>query len=208
MKTLAGLIIIGFVLTGCGGKVDEASQAMKNLETMAESAKDVESTQNVIDKRREERRAKGDTIAMPTDQLKGYLPNDIAGYKAGEPETSSTEMQGMSFAQATRTYTREDGSTIRVQLTDYNGSALGYAGMAFVFSLKMRNDNAQETSGTFQTGNPMINGFEKFDKVSKNSTLTYGLGGRFILNIDAEKQDIAFAHSVGEKVDLNKLAGM
>lgn len=206
MKTLLALIMGGVVLTGCGGKLDEAAQAMKNLETVAESAEEAQKSQDVVAKRREERKAKGDTLAMPTDELKTYLPGDISGYKAGEPETSSTQMEGFSFSQATRTYTRDDGATIRVQLTDYNSSEMGYAGMASLFALKWSTDNAQETSGTFQTGDPFINGHERYDKTSKNSTIVYGLGGRFILNIDAEKQDIKFARSVAEKVDLKKLA--
>lgn len=206
MKTLVALMIVGVMLTGCGGKMEEAAQAMKNLETMAESAEDAQKNQDVVSKRREERRAKGDTVAMSTDELKAYLPGDISGYKAGEPETSSTEMEGFSFAQATRSYKRDDGATVKVDLTDYNSSEAGYAGMAMLFAMKWRVDNAQETSGTFQTGDPFINGHERYDKTSKNSTLVYGLGGRFILNIEAEKQDIAFARSVAEKIDLKKLA--
>lgn len=206
MRTFLALIIVGVMLTGCGGKIDEAAQAMKSLETMAESAEEAQANQDVVSKRREERKAKGDTLTMPADELKAYLPGEIAGYTAADAETSSTQIEGFSFAQATRMYKRADGATVKVELTDWNSSDAGYAGMSLLFAMKWSVDNAQETSGTFQTGDPMINGHERYDKTTKNSTVVYGLGGRFVLNIEAEKQDITFARSVAEKVNLKKLA--
>ncbi|MDZ4745332.1 MAG: hypothetical protein SGJ05_04945 [bacterium] len=206
MKTLAAFLLVGAILTGCGGKLDEAAQGLKSMENLAESAKDAQATQDVVEKRREERRAKGDTVSLPVEELKAYLPADISGYTAEEPETSSTDMPGFSFSQASRVYRRADGATIKLQLTDYNNGTMGYASMGAIFGMKWRVDNKDETSGTFQTGDPMINGHERFEKSTKNTTLMYGLGGRFILNVEAEKQDVAFARSVAEKVDLKKLA--
>jgi len=46
MKTLLALIAVGAMLSGCGGKFEEAAQAMKNLESVAESAEQAQKGQD------------------------------------------------------------------------------------------------------------------------------------------------------------------
>jgi hypothetical protein len=184
-------------------------QAMEAMKTMSESAKDNEQTSNILEKRRQERRAKGDTIALATDKLVAFLPASLDGYQAEEPETSSMEVPGMSTTTASRTFTSADKGNVKVTLTDFNGAEGSYGIQALMFSIKIRTENKDMMSGTFQTNNELINGHEEFNKNSKNVTVIYGLGGRFILNIEADNQSgTEWAKGVANRMDINNLANM
>lgn len=203
------LAAIGLIISSCGGKMDEAAEAMSNLKSIAESGENIEKTQGVLEQRRTKRRASGDTLAMDTEKLKQYLPSGIDGYDANEAESNSVEMPGMSWSVVNRTYTKPDGSTVKITLTDYNASEVGWAGMSAMFAIKWKVDNASETSRTIQTDNPLINGHERLGKQDGSVALTYGLGGRFILQIEVSNQNgFDFARSVAQNMKLQDLAGL
>lgn len=206
---LAFMIVAGLVLSSCGGKLDEAKQAMDNLETMAKSGDNVEAVQKAAEERRAERRKSGDTLAMPYAELQKLLPTDLSGYMAKEPEGSNTDIPGFSMAQATRRYEKPDGSYVTISLTDWNASEAGWTGATALFALKYRSDNSSENSGTFQTDDPLVNGSDRFGKQDKNANVTYALGARFLLVVEANNQsDVNFVKSVAERLDLKKLAKM
>ena len=61
--------------------------------------------------------------------------------------------------------------------------------------------------GTFQTDNEDINGYEEFNKKSGRVNLTYGVGGRFLLTIKADKQESSeWAKDLAEGMELDELA--
>lgn len=208
MKTFFASLLLGSsLLAACGGEAEQALEQVKNYQSIAESANEAQQSQDAIQRRREERRAAGDTLAMPTDKLAAFLPASLDGYVAGEAETSTTEIPGMSMAQARRTYTATDGNTVTITLTDWNSSEAGWAGVFAVFALKMSVDNASETWSTFQDGD-FIAGHQRFDKQSKSSSVQYGLGGRFHLEIAATNKPVDFVKATANKMDLKKLAAM
>lgn len=197
----------GLFVSACSDKMNEAAESLKNVQSIAESADEAQKTQTELEKRRDERRAKGDTIALPYAELQKYLPGEIAGYKAGELEGSNTEVPGYSVGSASREYTKEDGSFVRITLSDYNSSEMGWAAASTWMALKIKTDNSEEYMSTFQTDSPYINGMEKLGKKDKSATITYGLGGRFLLVVEANNQtDLATVKKVAESMDLKKLA--
>lgn len=203
------LIAVSVAVASCGQKVDETAEAMNNLKSLAASADEVQVSQDQLEQRRQERKSKGDTLALTGDQLKSLLPNSIDGYQGSDPETSSMEIPGMSFSQVSRSYSNAKGESVKITLTDYNASEMGWAAASALFALKWKVDNSTETSGTFQTANPLVNGHATFSKQSKSATVTYGLGGRFLLIIEAQNQSNSdWAKSTAQSLDLNKLAGM
>lgn len=202
-------VIAGLVLSSCGGKLDEAKQAMDNLETIAKSGENMQTVQDAAEKRRTERKERGDTLAMPYAELQKLLPADIGGYSAKEAEGSNSDMEGFSMGQASRRYEKPDGSYVTVTLTDWNASEAGWAGATALFAMKFRVDNSTETSETFQTDDPLVNGSSRFGKQDKNATITYALGARFLLVIEANNQsDMNFVKSIAERLDLKKLGSM
>lgn len=209
LKPIIGISAAALMLAACGEKVDEAAEAMSNLKSIAESADDAQKTQDVLAKRQEERRAKGDTLALAPDEIKKFLPGDLDGYKAEEPETQSMDMQGMSWSVASKEYRKDDGSTVKVTITDYNATTEMWAGATMMFAIKWSVDNATESSKTIQTDDPYINGHERFGKQDKNATITYGLGGRFLLQIEGSNQsNTDFLKSIASRMDLKKMASM
>ncbi len=211
MKTIGRttLILAALVAVSCGEKLDEVSQTIENAKTLAESANTMDAQQGAMEKRRSARRAAGDTLAMEPDKLKAFLPGAVDGYKASEPETQSFDMQGMSWSMASRTYTKDDNTSLKVTLTDYNASDAGWAGASAVFALKWSVDNANERQKTFQTGNDYIKGFERYGKQDHNASVTYSLGGRFLLQIEATGQSgTELVHSVATSMNLEKLASL
>lgn len=204
-----GIIAGSMMLISCGEKLDEATEAMKNLQTVAESADNVQASQDAFAKRREERKAKGDTLSISTDELKKFLPGDIDGYTASEPETESMEMEGLSWSVASKEWKKADGSTIKVTITDYNATEAMWGAATIMFAMKWSVDNASETSKTIQTDDTFINGHMRYGKQDKSSSVTFGLGGRFVLQVECSNQTSAeFARSVAERVDMKKLASM
>jgi len=206
---LASTIIAGLVLSSCDGKFDEAKQAMDNLETMAKSGDNMQEVHKAAEKRRQERRERGDTLSMPYAELQKLLPTDISGYTAQEPEGSNSDMPGFSMGQASRRYEKPDGSYVTISLTDWNASEVGWTGATALFALQYRSDNSTENSGSFQTEDPLVNGSDRFGKQDKNANVTYALGARFLLVVDANNQsDVNFVKSVSERLDLKKLSKM
>ncbi|MCX6140469.1 MAG: hypothetical protein NTX15_06525 [Candidatus Kapabacteria bacterium] len=209
LKVTIGIIAGSMMFVSCGGKLDEAAEAMKNIQSVAESADNVQASQDAFTKRREERKAKGDTLSISTDELKKFLPGDIDGYTASEPETQSMDMEGLSWSVASKEWKKVDGSTLKVTITDYNATEAMWGAATIMFAMKWSTDNATETSKTIQTDDQFINGHMRYGKQDKSATVTFGLGGRFVLQVDGSNQSSAdFARSIAERVDMKKLASM
>ncbi len=206
---MIGSFAASLMLVACGGELNEAAEAMKNVQSIAASADDAAKTMDKMEARRQERVAKGDTLAMDPEALKGYLPVSISSYEAKEPSYETVNTPGMSMTVVKKEFTKPDGSRVNVSITDYNASAMGYMGAAAMFAVQMKVDNDQSMSATFNTDNEFVNGYEEFDKVNKDATVTYGVGGRFLVSIRATKQESTnFVKSVASSMKLDKLAAM
>lgn len=209
MKNLFLVFIIGCAISayGCGGKIEEAQNALQNLSTIATSAKESVEKLDRIQELRESRRARGDTLAMDMDALAEFLPASLSGYTAGEPENSSTEVPGMSMSQAKREYIDREGHALTITLTDWNSSEVGWAGVYALFSLRMKSENSNQAWATFQEGD-FVSGHQHFDKKTRRSVVQYALGGRFHLTIEADNRDVDFVKGVAVKMNVDKLSKM
>ena len=115
----------------------------------------------------------------------------------------------MSLSRVSASYTAQSGARVTVTLVDYNASASGWESATAVFSLPIAMENDTEISKTFQTDDPMINGFESLKKDSKNATVIYSLGGRFVLEVTGTNQtSLETVRSIAASVDLKKLAAL
>jgi hypothetical protein len=205
----ATLIAVALGSAGCGEGADEAMEALSNMKTIVESVEDMKDDIDLLEQRRKERVESGDTLALTPDDLKVFLPDAIDGFESGELEYQTMDMQGMSWTEVERDYTMEGGKSVKVKLVDYNNSAMGWMGASAMFRLKFRTDNNREMSGTFETDNEFINGFEKFQKKQGRVNVTYGLGGRFLLTIQASDQESTdWVKSLAASMKLDDLAAM
>jgi len=213
MKSLSVLIIaiFAFVLVSCGEKARELKNAMELAKNAPEMAKNMEKSQNAAQAKIDERKKKGDTLAMPYQKLQQYLPTALAGYKAETPGGESMNMPGMSYSNASIRFTKENTPTpdnVTIELLDYNQVGAMFTAATFWMSGYSRED-AKGYEKTFNPGINNVFGFEKFEKERKYAELTYAIGYRFILTIKGYNQtDGEALKNIGKSMKLSELAGM
>lgn len=202
-------LAVGLLISGCGAneKVNEMQQTYNNVQSMAEAGEKMDEAQKHLEARAEERRKRGDTLAMSYQDLQKYLPAQVQGYTAQEPEGQSTNVPGMSFSTANRNYTNTQGETVTVTVIDYVAAAgmlNAYAAYSQAgFSME---DNHGYTRG-FSTDIEYSGGWEKYDKDSKAAEVHYVLGGRFLVSIETpNKPDTKFAKDIASSMSLKELA--
>ncbi|MBX7241284.1 MAG: hypothetical protein K1X92_05990 [Bacteroidia bacterium] len=191
-KILTGLLILS-IFSGCN-KLSEKAQDAKNTVNVLQNVDDIaqnmeESTKNA-EKKIQERRQRGDTVAMHYDKLKTYLPTDLQGYTPdGEPKGEMVKNAGMSFSTITQNYKKGE-STMKVTLHDYNGVGMLYTaafGMFGVGGLEVEND--QEIMKGWDPKMGEVKGFEKYQKKQKDANVVLGTAERFVLIVDASGQE-------------------
>lgn len=214
MNYFIRILVLTFVsivlLSSCGEKVEELQNTMEVMKNLPDAAEKMEETTNLAEKKIQERKAKGDTLAMNFKDLMLYLPASIDGFTAEEPDGSTTNAMGFSFSQASKTYKKTVGGnqqTIRIELIDYNASYAMLSGVAYWTNLEISTENANGYERTVKTNIENAFAYEKYSKEGKNGTMMYVLGYRFILNIEGNFIDNTdILKSVAGKIDLKKLA--
>lgn len=135
----------------------------------------------------EEKKAKGDTLAMPFQSLEKFIPSSINGYAAeGNVSGETKNESGMSWSVIRKTY-QKGNQRITISLADYNGAYGLYAGATAVFSLG-KVENEEEKSQPVDFKNGQLNGWESYKKLSKEAFLIVAINERFLLTIEAEGQ--------------------
>lgn len=205
-------LFLAFVIGGCGAseELEEMKKAVDMVKDMPEKAEKISNRMEIAKKRYEERKAKGDTIAMNYKELQEYLPKSISGY--GEPKLSgqTTNTMGISISNAEALFQKEGDNKgrIKIELVDHTaGYGAFMAAATWLTGYSFENDNRVDK--TFETGMDDVFGFESYGKKNKRAELTYALGYRFIINITGYDQEgTDFLKDVAKKIDLKKLAKM
>lgn len=209
--------ILGFSITAsllvgsCGGKVDEMRQVAENVKELSKAGENMEKANQANEAKREERRKRGDTLAMPYQELQKYLPESVSGYTPQEPSGSTMNMTGMSYSTAARRYTKSaaDGSeeSVEVTIIDYNASSELYTGMTALWGANFSMEDQNGYQRSFDAGVKDVAGWEHYDKQNKNSDITAALGGRFILTVKVTAQpNNDLAKSIVKSMKLSDLA--
>ncbi|MFN8360442.1 MAG: hypothetical protein U0264_11060 [Candidatus Kapaibacterium sp.] len=210
-KWMTGLFLSVAVLSAGCGKLDEAKQAAENIQELGKAAENIQEKADANAARREERRKRGDTLAMPYQDLQKYLPESVAGFTPRDPTGATMNMTGMSYSNAERTYfkTGADGSEeyVTVTLLDYNATADLYTGMTALWGANFSMEDQNGYSKSYDAGVKDVAGWEHYDKQGKNSELTLAIGGRFILTIKANNQsNNDMTKSLAKSMKLSDLA--
>ena len=209
--TFACAVILGLVSCG-GGKEkigeEEIPEASNPFEAIANMGKAMEKGANALQEKIKERQAKGDTLAMPYEELMKYLPGSIDGYTKGKTDGATVNMMGASYSNANVTFENDKNERIKIQLVDYNAAYSMYSTLTAMWAMGMSIDTPDEkANGVKLEGD--IGGWEVYKKKSKDVNLTLGIGYRFWLNIEADNQDNTdFVKSIAKSMDLDKLSGL
>lgn len=194
----------------CGGKPKEEEVKSTNpLQALVNAEKNVAAGTNAADAKMQARKAKGDTLAMPYENLEKFLPTSVAGYKVTEePTGTSLNMTGMSYSSAEVEFTNDKNETVKVTLIDYNAAAAMYTGATAIWASGFSMDSPDEKANGLKLDNDIV-GWEDFHKKTKEVDITLGIGYRFYLTVHADNQESTeFAKSVAKSMDLAKLAAM
>lgn len=204
------LLFLAIFINSCGQKVQELENVAKVVKNLPEASEKANATSEIANKKIEERKAKGDTLAMNFKELINYLPKSIDGYKSADPEGSSTNAMGFSFSQASNTYSKMIGDkeeSIRIELVDYNASYEYLTGIAYWTTLNISTESSKGFERTTKADIDNAYAYEKYDNESKSGSITYILGYRFILTINGENiNSFDELKSIANKIDLKKLA--
>ena len=199
-------------IASCKGNKDK----VKDETTTKEEKTDNTNTTNINpqlpgDKnpRYEQRKAKGDTLAMAYKSLQAYLP-DVNGYtKDGGPKGSQFNAPGMgSWSEASQEYTNGD-KTLSIKIVDYNSAYQALQSVSMVYGMGWSSEDDQKKEGAADLGIKDVSGYETIYKTEKRQDLTIVIADRFFITLEGHgEEDANFLHGVAKSLKLQELAGM
>jgi hypothetical protein len=203
MKSINLLIIsiLAFISFRCGNS--QEAQALRNLTEVAKNIEKVGEEMEKSQAKAEERKKRGDTLAMNYKDLQKYLPKSVKGYELdGEMSGQTTNMQGMSVSVAKAKYKKGD-DFLNIELTDYNAAYTLMAGLTMAWGMSMENDD-EIAKGCTIKGHK---GFETFKKKDKDANVVLGISDRFYVSANANNQSSTdLIKSALESIDIDALA--
>jgi hypothetical protein len=196
MRYAIPILFCAFLLFSCGEKVKEAKNALNAMKSVAEAAENVGENMEEMNKKQEERIAKGDTIAMHYEELAKYLPESFNAFsKDGDLKGGTVNMSGASYSNVEQVYTNADGERLKIAIMDYNSAIHIYTGVMALYGTGLDIDNTNERLKSF-TIDDEIKGWHTFKKKTNKVELFAGIANRFYVTVNldnAESGDDAVA---------------
>jgi len=210
MNKLGLGIAAGLVLAACGDKAQEAGNAVSALGQAANAATAMQNSQEEAEKFYQERREKGDTVAIAYSELQKALPPSPNGYTpSGEPSGSSQSMGGFSMSQAEQDYSGPAGAaegnapSIHITIIDFGGTQAGYGMLAAPMMMAFSQEDAHSRTRTITIDVPYTWGSEEYNKDSKTAKVTAVTRYRYVITVEARNQaddQSAMAKSLAEEI--------
>ena len=206
ITTLTALLILVLIST-CGQKTKETTEAISALKSIAKAGENMEKDMDRLEKKQEERRQKGDTLAMHYEELAKFLPSDIVGFEInGDLDGNSTNMMGMSYSNVRQTYVDVDGYVLTIEIMDYNFANSMYMAATAIYGVGMEIDNTEQRLKSF-TLSEDVKGWEVLKKKKNKASVFVGIAGRFFISIEADGQeDTDLVKEILDGLDLDQLA--
>ena len=206
------LVAVSVILiVSCGEKYEELKNAAEVIKNAPEAAEEMSKSVDLAEKKREERRAKGDTLALHFSELQKYLPESLSGLKSEEPNGQTTNVTGFSMSTIERDYVAENGSnrSVKIVLMDYNESYAMFAGVTYWTALGMSTETNDGFTKSVKSDITDVAGFEEYSKSARTAKISYAVGYRFLLTIEEnEATGTDYIKDIAKKIDLKKLASL
>jgi hypothetical protein len=211
MKTIKTslLLILGIAsaqfLSSCEA-CQKARETASNVQSLTKAAEEIAKNSESSNKKLEERRAKGDTLAMPYKDLQAFLPS-IGGYdKDGDASGESMNNMGFSYSTASQRYKKGE-SNIKVSVTDYNAAYNMFVGVTAMMNAGFSVENDQEIARGVDLGVAGAKGFETIKKKEKNASLLVAVSDRFFISLEGQNMDNTDAlKEIAKNMDLKAMA--
>ena len=202
-------LIVGVGLVGCGEKAREIKDATSALQAVAEASGGIADRQKEAEKFYNDRKEKGDTVAMAYTELQKFLPSAPSDYTASEePSGSSQSMGAFSMSQTEQSFVKPaaaDGSvpTIKVSIVDFGGTQAAYGMMALPMMMNMSQEDAHHRMQTLKMDAPYTWGSEEYNKDDKSTKVTIITRYRYVVSVEARdhgEDKSAMARSLAEDI--------
>ena len=182
------------------GEINSLSDLKDYAENIVEETKKAQS-------KSEERRKRGDTLAIGYKELQSYLPQ-ISGYSSEKgPKGSQTTTPGMGgWSQAEQTFNNGD-KRVEVSIMDYNAAHETFLGLTSLFGLGMTYEDDNKKQGAVDMGIDDVKAYETIYKQDKRSELVLVVGDRFVINLKSNgENDEGFLRSIARNMNLEEFA--
>jgi hypothetical protein len=136
----------------------------------------------------EERKKRGDTLALSPEVLEKALPQSVGKYqKVGDVQNKEVKTSGSNWSSVSQTYSNGE-KNVNLSITDYNGAYGLYAGATAIFNSGLSIESDNEISRPYKK-NGKITGWESFSRETGEASLTVGMQDRFLIVIESEGQE-------------------
>jgi len=205
LRLLLSFLLVA-IISACGSRNKEPG-IIESLSKVKEYAENIEEKTKNATSRWEERKAKGDTIAIPYKDLQAYLPA-IGGYEMPEgPKGSQMNTPGLgNWSQTEQQYTSGE-KRVGVSIMDYNGAEQTFMGLTAMYGMGMSMEDDDKKMGPADLGIKGVSAYETIYKKDKRAELSLVVGDRFIINMSSNgDNDPGFLSGIAKDMDLGKLA--
>ncbi len=171
-------------------KYNEAKDAISAVKNLKETAENVQESMDQANDRMEERRKKGDTLAIHYEELATYLPESFSGYeKSGDLEGGTTNTPGYgSYSNVMQRYINSDGNQVTINIVDYNAAAMMYSTIMAAYASGFEIDNTDQHIKGFELSQD-VKGWTVYHKKSRRAEAYAGVADRFHISVEADEQD-------------------
>jgi hypothetical protein len=145
----------------------------------------------------------GAVESLAPDRLKPFLPETLMGLPRGNLSAERSSAMGVQTSEASAAYTREDGHSITLQITD-TGSAKGLLGLASWAGVEgeRQTDNGYEK--TYREDGRLIHE----ERNGSHGEYTVVLGDRFTVHVNGDDASIDDLKAALSDVDLSALEAL
>jgi hypothetical protein len=154
-----------------------------------------------------ERKAKGDTLALPYKDLEAYLP-EISGYTSPQgPKGSQINVPGAGgWSEAEQDYVNGD-KKVAVKIFDYNSSQQTFMGVTAIYGMGFSFEDDTKKQAPADLGVKDVAAYETVYKKDKRAEMAIVAGDRFLISVEANGDgDEDFVKSIAKNMKLDELA--
>lgn len=203
-------VFFSFILLAvfsCKSKSDKNIGEINSLSDLKDYAENIVEETKKSEERTNERRKKGDTLAIPYKDLQAYLP-EVSGYSSEQgPKGSQMNTPGLgSWSQAEQAFVNGD-KNVTVSIMDYNAAHQAFIGLTSMYGLGMSYEDDDKRQGGVDLGMKDVKAYETIYKKDKRAELVLVVGDRFIVDLKSNgEEDEGFLRSVAKNMKLDELA--
>jgi hypothetical protein len=189
-----------------GNETSASDDAGHVSELKSDADKEVSET-TVSNVKWEERKQRGDTLAMPYKDLQQYLP-EVSGYSSqGGPKGSQVNVPGMgSWSQTEQRFENGD-KTLKISIFDYNSSHQAFVGLTSMYSMGFSFEDDTKKQAPLDLGKKDVSAYATIYKNEPKADMIIVVSDRFIVHVESEGENgEEFLKSIAGNMKLEELA--